>query len=127
MAKISRRHIAEAWARELVAGRDVTRQVAAYLVETGRTREAELIVRDTETALVEHGVVVADVASARDLSPEARKSITAFLKQSFDADSLALRESVDSSLIGGVVIDAAGERLDASIRGRISQLKSSKI
>lgn len=127
MAKISRRHIAEAWARELLAGRNVTKQVAAYLIETGRTREADLIVRDTEAALAERGIVVADVASARDLSPAARKSITAFLTESFGADTLRLRETVDSSLIGGVVIDAAGERLDASIRSRISQLKSSKI
>ena len=43
MAKLSRRKIADLWASELVAGRDITAQVAGYLLAERRVDEAELI------------------------------------------------------------------------------------
>lgn len=127
MAKLSRRKIAQTWANELVKGRDITKQVAAYLVTERRVDEAGLIVRDTEAALAERGIVVADVASARDLSAEARQAIEKFLTVSLNAQKVALRESTDASLLGGVRVDVAGRQLDATLKTRLNKLKTSKI
>ncbi len=127
MTKLSRRKIAETWARELLAGHDITQQIAAYLVETRRTSEADLIVRDTESALAAHGVVIADVTSAHDVSAESRQAIEAFLKHAKSAQKVALRTTTDASVMGGVRVDTADERLDATLRGRLNQLKTSKI
>lgn len=127
MAKLSRRKIAQTWANELVKGRDITKQVAAYLVTERRVDEAGLIVRDTEAALAERGIVVADVASARDLSTEARQAIEKFLTVSLNAQKVALRESTDASLLGGVRVDVAGRQLDATLKTRLNKLKTSKI
>ncbi len=127
MSKLSRRKIASMWADELIAGRDINKQIAAYLVESGREREADLIARDTVSALAARGVVSADVTSATDLSAESKKAIEAFLKTTKQAQKVMIHTSVDPTLIGGVRIDTADERLDATLRGRLNQLKTSKI
>lgn len=127
MSKLSRRKIAAVWADELLAGRDITTQVAAYLVETRRTSEADLIVRDTESALAARGVVVADITSTSELSADSRAAIEKFLKSTKAATQVALRSTTDASFIGGVRIDTADERLDATLRARLNQLKTSKI
>lgn len=127
MAKLSRRKIAEVWADELLKGRDITKQVAAYLVTERRVDEAGLIVRDTESSLAARGVVVADITSAHGLSAESRKAIEKFLTVSMNAKKVAFREQQDPSVIGGVRIDTAGQQLDATLRTRLNQLKASKI
>lgn len=127
MAKLSRRKIAVLWADQLVEGHDITAKVAAYLIEERRTDEISLIVRETEIALAERGVVVADVTSANSLSDESRSSIEKFLAISLNARKVAFREAHDPSVIGGVKIDVAGQQLDATLKARLNQLKSSKI
>ena len=50
--RLSRRKIASFYADEILAGRaDVTKRLAAFLLDTRRTRELPLIVRDIEDAL----------------------------------------------------------------------------
>ena len=127
MSKLSRRKIAAVWADELIAGRDITNQVAAYLVEERRTSEAELIVRDTESALAARGVIVADVASAHELGADAQAAIEKFLVASRGATRIELRTELDADLLGGVRINTADEQLDTTLRGRLNKLKASKI
>lgn len=126
-AKLSRRKIAVYFADELIAGRSVIKPLAAYLVETKRTRETTLIVRDIETALADRGVLLADVATARDLSADTEKAVTDYLKSVTDAKSVQLRSHVDPHLLGGVRIDTPGARLDKTLRHRLNQLTASKI
>lgn len=127
MAKLSRRNIASVWAEEIAAGRDITHKVAAYLVEARRTDEADLIVRDTEAALAERGIIVADITSASALSSATHKALEKFLGTAMDAKHVAYREHTDPHVIGGVRIEAAGQQLDATLRTRLNQLKASKI
>lgn len=127
MSKLSRRKIAEAWADELLKGHDMTKKVAAYLVAERRVDEADLIVRDTESALAARGVVVADVTSASSLSAESRNAIEKFLVSTMDARKVAFRETTDPTVIGGVRVETAGQQLDATFKTRLNQLKASKI
>lgn len=127
MAKLSRRKIASVWADELAAGRDITEKVAAYLVDARRTDEAGLIVRDTEVALAERGIVVADVTAATPLTAATRQALEKFLAATMDAKRVVSREQVDPQMLGGVRVDAAGQQLDATLRTRLNQLKASKI
>ena len=127
MAKLSRRKIAELWAEELLKGRDITGNIAAYLVTERRVDETDLIVRDTESALAARGVVVADLTSANGLSAESRAAIEKFLIVSMNAKKVAFREATDPSVIAGVRVETAGQQLDATLRTRLNQLKASKI
>ena len=127
-SRLSRRAIANYYAEQLLAGNNtVTKQLAAFLVDTKRTRELELIVRDVEDALATRGVTIGAISSARELSDAARKAITAFIAETTDASTVHLRSSVDPSLLGGVKIDLPGQELDTTLRRKLTLLKSNKV
>lgn len=126
--RVSRRKIASYYADELLAGKtDIATRLAALLLDTGRVRELDLIVRDIEDALEARGVVVADVASAHTLSQATQKDITAFLKKQSDAKEVHLRVNVDQALLGGVRINVPGRELDTTLRRKLTLLKASKV
>jgi len=126
-ARLSRRKIAAYFADELIAGHAVVQQLAAYLIESKRIREADLIIRDIETALGDRGVLLADVATARELTADTQAAITDYLKQATGAKDIHVRSLVDPYLLGGVRIDTPGVRLDTTLRHRLNQLTASKI
>lgn len=126
-AKLSRRKIAAYFADEVVAGRDLVKPLAAYLIETGRVREASLIVRDIESALAERGILFADIFSSHDLTDDTKKAVVDYLKDKTKAKDIHLRSSVDEALLGGVRIETPDQRLDSTLRHRLNQLTASKI
>ena len=126
-AKLSRRKIAAYIADELLAGHDAVPQLAAYLVETKRIREAMLIVRDIESALADRGVLIADIESARELTGDTADSISSYLKTTGSVKDVKLRATVDQTLLGGVRITTPDKRLDSTLRHRLNQLTATKI
>ncbi len=126
--KLSRRKIAAHVADEILAGKNVFDQLAAYLIEENRVREAELIVRDIEQALADRGgLVVADLDSAQPLDSDSKSAVADYLVKKINADRIVWRENVDPSLLGGVRVSAAGQELDSTLRRRLNLLKASKI
>ncbi len=126
--KLTRRELADYAAAELVAGnKKVVDELAAYLVQSGRTREANLVVRDIESALARKGVVVAHVATAHTLDESTRKSLRQLLQQAFSADTLHLQETVKPELLGGVKVAVADKELDSTARRILNQLKAVKV
>lgn len=121
---LSRTKIARYAADQLHAGNPgVVRQVAAYLVETRRTHEADLIARTILERLENNGIVLADVTSATELD----ETIKAELKQLTGASRLELRQHIDPSVLGGIRIETPSRRLDATIMRRLTQLRERKI
>lgn len=125
--KLSRRKVASHLADELIAGKQVTNKLAAFLIESKRTRELELYVRDIEAALAERGVLLADVASAREIANETFETITNYLRKKTGAKDVHLRTTVDPALLGGVRIETPDERLDSTLRHKLNQLTASKL
>lgn len=123
--RLSRRKVAAYFADELLAGRNVAKELAAYLVESKRTRETVLFVRDIEAALSDRGVLLANVASSRELTSDTEASISTFLKKATDAKEIYLRPSTDPNLLGGVRIETPDQRLDMTLRHRLNQLTAS--
>lgn len=123
---ISRRKLSQYVADRLVVGdptEKVLRELAAYLIETHRQREAELVIRDIEIALLARGTAVATVASARQLSNEAKKSLEEFIKERYEGvQHVALKEHIDPSLIGGMRLELPDKQLDASVKTRLEKL-----
>lgn len=121
--RLSRRKIADYAAERLIKGmktKDVLAEVAAFLIDTRRTREVELIVRDIEQALADRGIVVADVTSAFPLTDSLKESI----KELVGGQQLILRETVDASVLGGIRLSTPGQRLDATLKRKIQALKA---
>lgn len=125
--KLSRRNLALYVATQLVSDEDhskLIKQLAAYLVETRRTKELELIVRDVNFYLSEVGIVKATVTSAFDLTAETKKAITAFIKKEMKSSEVALDTLIDPSVLGGVKISLSGYELDRTVAHQLTTLKT---
>lgn len=126
--RLSRRKLAAHVADQLVAGKkNVVEELAAYLVETHRSNEYELIVRDIEYALSDRGVLVADVAAAHELSSDSKDAIISYLQAVTKAKDIQLRPTVDESLLGGVRITSSIGELDGTLKRKIMTLRASKV
>ncbi|HEX4048300.1 MAG TPA: ATP synthase F1 subunit delta [Elusimicrobiota bacterium] len=75
-------------------------------------------------AAEKRGVAHAVVRSARALSPEARKTLTARLK-AFAGKDIELDVKEDPELIGGVSVKIGDWVLDSSLRGQLRRLRES--
>lgn len=124
-AKLSRSKLAKHTARRIIAGADAEaiKELAAYLIEEGRTRETDLVVRAIYEELEHSGVVVTHVTSAEAIDSE----IKAELSRLIGADKLVIRETVEPSILGGVLVQTPSKVLDASFRRRLAKLRESKV
>jgi F-type H+-transporting ATPase subunit delta len=99
-----------------------SRQIAAYLLQTGRVKELDLLVRDMEKQqLDKHGILEITASSAFEL-PERTK---AAIESLFSAKKNVLHVHKDATLIGGVRVRAQDQVLDLSVRTRLQRLKNS--
>ena len=123
--RISRRKLAEYTASKLIKGdgKKALGELAAFLIETRRTDEIELLVRDIEQELADQGIVVADITTAHPLS----EALKANIKQMVGGKTLQVRETIDKSVLGGVRIDIPGKRFDGTIRRKLTALKAKQV
>ena len=125
--RLSRRSMAEYVANGLAEGKSkklLLQQLAAYLIDTRRTSELELIIRDIEFSLAEKGIVQASIVSAFDLSAETKKALEAFVKTKTKATQVSLSNMVDPSVLGGVKITIPGRELDQTVARQLTVLKT---
>lgn len=124
--KLSRRSLAEYIAEGVVTPRraQVIKQLAAYLVDTRRTDEVDLIVRDAAYYLSQKGIVGARVVSAFDLSAETKKVITEFVTAQTKASTVTLDTMIDATVLGGVKITIPGYEFDHTVRQQLTALKT---
>jgi F-type H+-transporting ATPase subunit delta len=125
MAAISRRKIAGHVASRLINGdasTAVLEELAAYLVNSRRTKEADLIIRDVEAKLAAMGTVLARITSARPLEAVARRAIEKYVAAQTDTKHIKIEESIDETLLGGVRIEFPGYQLDASVKAKLERL-----
>lgn len=127
--RVSRRKLASHVAEQLHRGASsAIPELAAFLVDNGRTHEADLLVRDIEVELAKRGTVVATVTSAQPLTDQARSDVSAVIRERYGADAdVRLKEIVDPTILGGVKISTPREELDASVRRALTNLKASNI
>lgn len=124
--KISRRKLAVYVADALLDKRHlatILEELAAYLIESNRVRETELVVRAIEDVLARRGQVIARVTSAHELSSEVRRAVEKLI----DAPKVYIDTTVDSSVIGGLRVETPDALLDTTIAHNITALTRAKI
>lgn len=132
MRLVSRRKLAKYAAEQILAGNDaVLEEIAGLLIYEKHEREVDLLVRDIEAELAENGEIVASVESARALDDNTRRKIEQFLAAvASDKNSkpkVSLRESIDSTLIGGFKLQTPTATLDATVSKKLNDLRAKKI
>jgi len=109
---------------ELLGGEEeLVRNFLLLLAEKNRAGEIDEIAREFERLVAqEQGILDVEVTTAVELSDqEARDMIEQIEKAS--GRKVEATHSVDPDLIGGIVLQAGSLRLDASVRGRLNQLR----
>ena len=128
--RVSRRKLAAYYAEQLLAGTapaKLAQQLAAYLIDTRRTREYELVARDIETQLAARGTVVADITSAHPLTADSKANVTNLITSLKSATAIELREYIDPSVLAGVRIGLPGEQLDMTAKQKLNRLRALKV
>jgi F-type H+-transporting ATPase subunit delta len=128
MTRLSRRSIAEYVSSSLIEGtpskKVLFEQLAAFLIESKRTKELDLIVKDIEFYLAQKGIVRTTIVSAHELTEDAKKALSAFVKQETGASQVSLSSHVDPTVIGGVKISTPGREVDQTIARQLTVLKT---
>lgn len=99
-------------------------ELAAFLVETRRTKELALIVRDVEAIMASKGVIVGTVTTAFELSDAAKKAIEAQVAAQLGAKDVSLSPVIDKSVIGGTKIRVPGYESDQTVAHTLTVLKT---
>lgn len=127
MKQLSRRSLAQLLVSSY-GEKDFSRrvlQVAAHMVETKRAKQIDLLVKDIEfEAQKQLGHTTAHIQSAHELTQAVRKQLIAYVKDVNKSSSVELIESIDTSLLGGVVIATPEMEVDLSLHGKLKRLKA---
>lgn len=128
MTRLSRRSIAKYIAGSLIEGKTSKKalltELAAFLIDTQRTKEVDVIIRDIEYYLAEKGYVRTTIVSAFDISEETKKTLEAFVKEQTKATQVSLSSMVEPAVLGGVKISVPGRELDQTIARQLTVLKT---
>ena len=125
--KLSRRDLATHFVEGFLAGTSVkklSRELAAYLIESRRTRELNLLIRDIQYYLAEKGYVIGTVTTAHELSAATKKAIETYAKKKSGASKLQLDPMIDETVLGGVKIELPGRELNTTVARQLTILKT---
>lgn len=118
------RYMAQAWVEKSVPRSKLLQQMAAYLIDSKKTNQADLLIEDMKAEIeFQYGVVVAKVVTARKLTADLSKQIESFVKDKTKARKVVITESIDTSLIGGFIATTPSAEFDYSIRTKLNKLK----
>ncbi|HET8690457.1 MAG TPA: F0F1 ATP synthase subunit delta [Candidatus Saccharimonadales bacterium] len=127
--KIKRHELATVINRHLSGAEPFdAKQIAAYLMSSGRERELDSLVRDIMSVRADTGIVELTAISAHRLDAEALKRVEAVVKSIRpEAKEVVINQEIRPSLIGGIRLKMVHHELDLSLRGRLNQLKRNLI
>ena len=102
---------------------EYTGNLLCVLTERGRMGCFSGIVKNFRALYNEHfRIAEITVTASAPLSESVRERITAKMSE-VTGKTVSIREKVDPSIIGGVVIDYGSTRYDGSVRTRLNELK----
>lgn len=125
--RLSRRDLANYVADQIIDGnKKIMDELAAYLLESNRTNEVDLIVKDIYVILEQKGYLYAQVQSAHKLDNSEIDEIAKYLKAKTGAKKIEIEESVDKDLIGGLRVETPTSVFDNTILANLNALKALK-
>lgn len=125
--KPSRHKVASIISQKSLSGnlsRKTIKELAAYLISTGRTNDLSSIMRDVNELWAEEGVIEVQVTTAHKLSPRLIVETNRIVKKTYPrAHKIEIIEQINPDLIGGIKLEFANKQLDLSLRTEIDKFK----
>jgi len=111
----------------LAGGEKLFRNFVHLLVEKGRIAEAGDVHREFGRLIArEERVLELELTTAVELSDKEAAKVVKQIEEASGRSVVATR-TVDPDIIGGIVVQAGSVRADASVRGRLEQLREELI
>ncbi len=102
---------------------ELVRNFVLVVVQRGRASQLDEIEREFERLVAaEQGRLEVELTTAVELSDEEAARIVRQIEQASGRTVEATRR-VDPSMIGGIILQAGSQRVDASVRGRLQRLR----
>ena len=106
---------------------DLLRNFLLVLADKGRAGQLEEIAAEFARLVAEaEGIVHAQLTTAVELSDTEAAKVVKQIEEASGRSVVATR-TVDPDIIGGIVVQAGSVRADASVRGRLDQLREELI
>lgn len=123
--KFERRKLASEIAQRMQSGEPVAREVAAYLIDSGKTSELNSLLRDVADIRREQSSIIEMTAtSAFPLNAEQTSEIEGLVKKQYPAvKQVVIHNELNSDVIGGVSLSLPGASLDLTIRAKLNKLR----
>ena len=94
------------------------------LVQNNDITKAEEIVKEFEKIWnMEHGIIEAEVVSAKELDNNIVKLLNNYIIELSGAEKVILNQKINKDILGGVIIKFEDKILDGSLRARLGELK----
>ena len=108
-----------------VGAQKAVKELAALVLEYRLHSQIDEILADIsqEYARV-HGVVEAEARTAFPLSEELKDALSERVKASTGAKKVILHEEIDTTLLGGVIVNAPDMELDLSLKTKLAKLRA---
>lgn len=127
MSKLSRSNLAAVIGEQSLktkSTRELSREIAAYLLEQGRVAELESLLRDVMQYRADRGIVEVIASSAHPLTAEVKTKIQRETRKLYpQAKQIIISPEQDDDLVGGVRLEFANEQLDLTIRATLNRFK----
>jgi F-type H+-transporting ATPase subunit delta len=102
----------------------LAKSIAAYLLETNQTVQLDSLLRDVKVLREQSGHIEAEVFTAHDLNENALEDVKSLIKTTHpEVRTVAIVQTLDPTVIGGLKIRLAQEQLDMSIRSKLDTFK----
>lgn len=123
----SRRQLANYGMQQLLLNKPaklVAKQLAAILIITKRSKEADLLAADIAWSLEKHGLLAqTKITTAKPLSDTLRRLIIRALKQKTQVDQVVLDEQLSEEVVGGIRLETAAHSWDKTIAKELKGLR----
>ncbi len=123
--KFSRSKLAHYVASSNKPEAELAREVAAFLIDAGKTAELDSLMRDvSDIRARENGVVELTARSAFPLDTDTKAQIERVAKGQYPGStSVIIHEVRDETAVGGVRIELSNADLDLTIRSKLHKLR----
>lgn len=95
------------------------------MVDKGRSRHIKTVSQEYNIfANKEQGIVEAKAITAIAMTDEEKQNLQATLSKKLDK-TVTLTNAIDKSVVGGVVVEVEGKRIDGSVKGKLDDIYKS--
>lgn len=104
--------------------KQLSQEIAAYLLDENRTNELDSLMRDIVAYRADKGTVEVTAVSAHDLPQGVKQDIEKLIREHFPGvKEIIINERIDTDTVGGVRLELVGQQLDMTIRSKLNRFK----